>query len=385
MPRQINAKTTAKDPRIIISGGGTGGHIFPAIAIADAINGKFPNAAILFVGAKEKMEMTVVPKAGYPIKGLWISGFDRRLSSGNLLFPFKVIQSIWKSFSIIARFKPDVVVGVGGYASGPALFAASLMNIPTVIQEQNSYAGITNKILARFAKKIGVAFPDMDVVFPAEKIVLAGNPVRKNLYPGHLSGRAEACQFFNLDPSKKVVFVAGGSMGARTINQAIMAAYALIQERTDIQLIWQCGKFYAATCLESDSGKLPHVRVLPFIEYMEMAYQAADLVVCRAGALSIAEICLLGKPAILIPSPNVAEDHQTKNALSLQQNAACLTIKDQDAIRDLLPEIYKLMANEECRLALGRNASRLGYPDAAEKLAEMILQYVPSDKKKLAI
>jgi UDP-N-acetylglucosamine--N-acetylmuramyl-(pentapeptide) pyrophosphoryl-undecaprenol N-acetylglucosamine transferase len=185
MPRQINAKTTAKDPRIIISGGGTGGHIFPAIAIADAINGKFPNAAILFVGAKEKMEMTVVPKAGYPIKGLWISGFDRRLSSGNLLFPFKVIQSIWKSFSIIARFKPDVVVGVGGYASGPALFAASLMNIPTVIQEQNSYAGITNKILARFAKKIGVAFPDMDVVFPAEKIVLAGNPVRKNLYPGH--------------------------------------------------------------------------------------------------------------------------------------------------------------------------------------------------------
>lgn len=385
MYQQIESRMENKSPRILISGGGTGGHVFPAIAIADAIKVKYPDADILFVGAQEKLEMVAVPKAGYPIKGLWISGFDRSLSSRNFLFPVKVIHSIWQSFSILSRFKPDVVVGVGGYASGPALFAASLLKIPAVIQEQNSYAGVTNKILAKFAKKICVAFPDMETVFPIEKLVLTGNPVRKNLYPSNIPSKEIACKYFQLDPSKKVVFVAGGSMGARTINQAIMDGKDLIQAHPDIQFIWQCGKFYAASCQESESGKLKHVKVMPFIEDMAMAYQAANLIVCRAGALTIAEICLLGKPAILIPSPNVAEDHQTKNALSLQQNAAALTIKDKNAIQDLLPEIFKHIENDDCLEAFGRNARRLGFPDAAEKLADIILQYVPLDHKNLAI
>jgi UDP-N-acetylglucosamine--N-acetylmuramyl-(pentapeptide) pyrophosphoryl-undecaprenol N-acetylglucosamine transferase len=385
MYQQNSSILESKNPRILISGGGTGGHVFPAIAIADAIKVQFPNAAILFVGAQEKLEMQAVPKAGYPIKGLWISGFDRSFSKRNLLFPVKVMNSIWQSFSILSRFKPDVVVGVGGYASGPALFAASLLKIPVVIQEQNSFAGVTNKILARFARKICVAFPDMEVVFPKEKLVLTGNPVRKSLYPSNRPLKADACKYFNLDPSKKVVFVAGGSMGARTINQAIINGKDSIQSHSDIQFIWQCGKLYATACLESESGKLDHVKVCPFIEDMSMAYQAADLIVCRAGALSIAEICLLGKPAILVPSPNVAEDHQTKNALSLQQNAAALTIKDKDASVELLSEIYKLIDNKDWLDALGRNASRLGFPDATEKLAEIILQYVPLDKKKVEL
>lgn len=383
MAQQDKFKVENNNPRILISGGGTGGHVFPAIAIADAIKMKYPEATILFVGAQEKLEMVAVPKAGYPIKGLWISGFDRSLSTRNFLFPVKVVNSIWQSFSILSRFKPDVVVGVGGYASGPALFAASLLKIPAVIQEQNSYAGVTNKILAAFAKKICVAFPDMEAVFPVEKLVLTGNPVRKNLYPSNLPSKEVACKFFDLDPSKKVVFVAGGSMGARTINQAIIEGKDLIQTYPDIQFIWQCGKFYAESCQNSESGKMRHVKVMPFIEDMAMAYQAADLIVSRAGALTIAEICLLGKPALLVPSPNVAEDHQTKNALSLQQNAAALTINDKDAKQDLLPEIFKHIENNDCLEALGRNARRMGFPDASEKLADIILQYVPQGHKNL--
>lgn len=372
-------------PRILISGGGTGGHVFPAIAIADAIKVKYPQSDILFVGAQEKLEMQAVPKAGYPIKGLWISGFDRSSGAKNILFPIKVVHSIWKAISILHRFKPDVVVGVGGYASGPALFAAVLLRIPTVIQEQNSFAGVTNKILAKFADKIAVAFPDMDLVFPVKKLVLTGNPVRNSLYPSQLPDKAQACQYFKMDPTKKIVFVAGGSMGARTLNNAMIFGKDLLLANQDVQFIWQCGKFYASLCIDSESASLPQISVMPFIEDMAMAYQAADLVVCRAGALTIAEICLLGKPSILIPSPNVAEDHQTKNALSLQQNAAALTIKDNQVKNDLLPEIFKLVKDEECLGALGRNALRLGFPHAAEKLADIILQFVPSDKKKAAI
>ena len=385
MLQQINKKLENAAPRILISGGGTGGHVFPAIAIADAIKVKIPETEILFVGAQEKLEMQAVPKAGYAIKGLWISGFDRSFGAKNFLFPVKVVHSIWQAISILHRFKPDVVVGVGGYASGPALFAAVLLRIPTVIQEQNSYAGVTNRILAKFANKIGVAFPDMDLVFPPQKMVLTGNPVRNSLYPSQLPDRVTACQYFKVDPSKKIVFVAGGSMGARTLNNAMIFGKDLLRANQEVQFIWQCGKFYASMCTESESGSLPQVRVMPFIEDMSMAYQAADLVVCRAGALTIAEICLLGKPSILIPSPNVAEDHQTKNALSLQQNAAAMTIKDDQVKNDLLPEIFKLVQNEECLVALGRNALRLGFPDAAEKLADLILQFVPLDKKKAAI
>lgn len=385
MLQQINKRFYTAAPRILISGGGTGGHVFPAIAIADAIKVKFPETDILFVGAQEKLEMQAVPKAGYPIKGLWISGFDRSFGTKNILFPIKVVHSIWQAISIIYRFKPDVVVGVGGYASGPALIAAVLLRIPTVIQEQNSYAGVTNKILAKFTDKIGVAFPDMDLVFPAKKMVLIGNPVRNALYPLQLPDRASACHYFKVDPSKKIVFVAGGSMGARTLNNAMISGKDLLRANQEVQFIWQCGKFYASICEESESGKLSQVRVIPFIDNMSMAYQAADLVVCRAGALTIAEICLLGKPSILIPSPNVAEDHQTKNALSLQQNAAAMTLKDDHVKNELLPEIFKLVHDEDCLVALGRNALRLGFPDAAEKLADLIFQFVPSDKKKAAI
>lgn len=385
MLQQINKKLANAAPRILISGGGTGGHVFPAIAIADAIKVKFPETDILFVGALEKLEMQAVPKAGYPIKGLWISGFDRSFGVKNILFPIKLIHSIWQAMSILRRFKPDVVVGVGGYASGPALFAAVLLRIPTVIQEQNSYAGVTNKILAKLADKIGVAFPDMDLVFPSKKMVLTGNPVRNVLHPSQLPDRVIACQHFKVDPSRKIVFVAGGSMGARTLNKAMISGKDLLQANQEVQFIWQCGKFYAALCEESETGNLPQIRVMPFIEDMSMAYQAADLVVCRAGALTIAEICLLGKPSILIPSPNVAEDHQTKNALSLQQNAAALTLKDDHVKEELLPKIFKLVHDEECLAALGRNALRLGFPDAAEKLADLIFQFVPSDKKKAAI
>jgi UDP-N-acetylglucosamine--N-acetylmuramyl-(pentapeptide) pyrophosphoryl-undecaprenol N-acetylglucosamine transferase len=383
MSPQNKINSENKYPRILISGGGTGGHVFPAIAIADAIKAFAPKTDILFVGAQEKLEMQAVPKAGYPIKGLWISGFDRSFSARNLLFPIKVIHSVWESIAILKRHKPDVVVGVGGYASGPALFAAVLLNIPLIIQEQNSFAGVTNKILARFAKKICVAFPDMEVVFPIEKLVLTGNPVRKSLYPANLPSKDVARAYFKLDASKKVVFFAGGSLGARTINQAIIQGYDLINAHPEIQFIWQCGKYYEQGCRESEAGNLGHVNLLPFIEDMRMAYQAADLVVCRAGALTIAELCLLGKPAILVPSPNVAEDHQSKNAFSLHQNAAAITVKDIDAISHLLPEVYKLVENVDCLDALGRNAKRLGYPDASDKLAEIVLQYVPMDAKNM--
>lgn len=383
MSQQNKTRSENSYPRILISGGGTGGHVFPAIAIADAVKTSVPQAEILFVGAQGKLEMQAVPKAGYPIKGLWIAGFDRSFSLRNLLFPFKVMNSVWESLAILYRFKPDVVVGVGGYASGPALFAAALLNIPMVIQEQNSFAGVTNKILARFARKICVAFPDMDAVFPINKLVLTGNPVRNTLYPSNLPAKNEACAYFKLDASKKVVFFAGGSMGAKTINQAIIQGVEWIKSHPEIQIIWQCGKYYAKLCQESEAGILNQVSIMPFIDDMRMAYQAADLVVCRAGALTIAELCLLGKPAILVPSPNVAEDHQSKNALSLQQNAAAITVKDLDAVNNLLPEVYKLIDNVECLEALGRNAKRLGFPDASEKLAEIILQYVPMDKKNV--
>jgi len=378
MPARLEVGEMGRPPRILISGGGTGGHVFPAIAIADALKARLPAANILFVGARGKLEMQAVPQAGYPIKGLWISGFDRHSSRNNLLFPFKVLRSIWDALVIVSRFRPDVVVGVGGYASGPALFASILLGRPVLLQEQNSHAGITNRLLARFSRRIGVAFPDMDLVFPAHKTVLVGNPVRQALYPKHLPNREEACLRLGLDPTKQVIFVAGGSMGAASINRALLSGTGLIAAHPKVQILWQCGRNYADACLESDTGKLPHVKVLPFVEDMGAAYQAANLLVCRAGALTLAEICLLGKPALLVPSPNVAEDHQTRNALSLQQNAAAVMLADHSLSAQLLPEMYRLVSDNDCLQEIGRNARQLGFPDAAEKMAELIVDSIPS-------
>ena len=316
--------------RIIISGGGTGGHIFPAVSIANAIKAKRPDAKILFVGALGRMEMQRVPAAGYEIKGLPIQGFDRK----NLLKNFKVLYKIWKSQrmakKIIRDFRPMAAVGVGGYASGPTLNKAAAMGIPCLIQEQNSYAGVTNKLLAKKADKICVAYDNMERFFPAEKIIMTGNPVRQALLDTKIS-KEEAIKSFGLDPSKKTILIVGGSLGAGTVNKSVMQHLDEIAE-SGVQVIWQTGKYYNADINEQLKGRdLPMIKVLDFISDMGAAYKAADLVISRAGASSISEFCLLGTPVILVPSPNVAEDHQTKNAMALVDKDAALYVKDADA------------------------------------------------------
>ena len=322
--------------RVIISGGGTGGHIFPAISIANAIRSKQPDAEIMFVGALGRMEMQRVPAAGYEIKGLPICGFDRK----NLLKNIKVLYKIWKSQrmakQIIKQFRPMVAVGVGGYASGPTLNKAAAMGIPCLIQEQNSYAGVTNKLLAKKAEKICVAYDGMERFFPAEKIIKTGNPVRQNLLETTIS-HEEAIRSFGLNPQKKVILLVGGSLGARTINESVMQHLDLIKS-TDVQFVWQTGKYYNASIMEQlkAKGQPENLVVTDFISDMGAAYKAADLVISRAGASSISEFCLIGKPVILVPSPNVAEDHQTKNALALANVDAALYVKDADAPAQLL-------------------------------------------------
>ena len=362
--------------KIIISGGGTGGHVIPAIAIADAIKKMRPDAEILFVGAKGKLEMEKVPKAGYPIEGLWISGFQRSLTVRNLLFPVKLLHSWWRARQIVRRFRPDVVIGVGGYASGPTLDAASAFSIPTVLQEQNSYPGVTNKILAKKAAKICVAYEGMDKFFPKEKIVLAGNPVRSEVFQNLENKRQEGCSHFGLDEKKQTIFVFGGSLGARTLNEAMAAGTQLLKENPQVQLLWQCGRLYHENFKNSETANLPQVKIQPFIDRMDLAYAIADVVIGRAGALSVSEMCLAGKPAILVPSPNVAEDHQTKNALALVEKDAALMVKDAAAKDELLWAAMEVLKNKELQAQLSRNIRQLARPDAAEVIAKVVLNQV---------
>lgn len=362
-----------RKPNIIISGGGTGGHIFPAISIANAIKAKCPEANILFVGALGRMEMQRVPQAGYEIEGLPIEGFNRK----NLLKNFSVLWKIWKSQRmarrIIKRFQPSVAVGVGGYASGPMLNTCAAKGIPCLIQEQNSYAGVTNKLLAKKARKICVAYEGMEKFFPKEKIMLTGNPVRQNLLSTAMS-REEAISSFGLDPSKRTILLVGGSLGARTLNESVMAALGEI-EKSDAQLIWQTGKYYHKEILERVKGReLPMVHITDFISDMGAAYRAADLVISRAGASSISEFCLIGKPVILVPSPNVAEDHQTKNALALVNRSAAIYVKDSEATTTLLPLALTTVSDEAQLKSLSKHILEMALPDSANIIADEVLK-----------
>jgi UDP-N-acetylglucosamine--N-acetylmuramyl-(pentapeptide) pyrophosphoryl-undecaprenol N-acetylglucosamine transferase len=357
--------------RIMISGGGTGGHIYPAIAIAKAWKEKHPESEILFVGAEGKMEMQKVPEAGFKIEGLPIAGLQRSLSLSNLSFPFKLFRSLKISKKLLQDFGPNAVVGVGGYASGPLLFEAQRKGIPTLIQEQNSYAGLTNKLLAKRAKKICVAFPGMEKFFPKDRILYTGNPVRKDIL--QLDGKKEgALVHFELDPKRKVILVLGGSLGARTINQAVLAEMKAIEE-SGYQMLWQCGKFYYKEMANKVilSG-LKHIHVHEFIREMDLAYAAADMVVSRAGALSVSELSLVGKPVIFIPSPNVAEDHQTKNAMAYVTANAALLLKDVEAIGKLKDVMDSLFGDEQKAKQLGDNIRKMAKPNAANEIVEAL-------------
>ena len=365
----------SRSPRVIISGGGTGGHIFPAIAIADALKRMDAKTEILFVGANGKMEMTKVPEAGYEIKGLNIVGIQRRLTLKNLSVPFKIIQSLKKAREIIREFSPQVAVGVGGYASGPLLRAAANKGIPTLIQEQNSFPGITNRLLAKKAKKICVAFEGMNRFFPDDKLVLTGNPVRKHVI--QLKGKRErALNHFGLDPNKKTLLIIGGSLGARTLNNSVLNSLDLI-EQSDIQVLWQTGKFYYdnASQLATNYG-YEGLKALEFIREMDLAYASADLTISRAGAMSISELCLTHMPSILVPSPNVSEDHQTKNAMALVEKGAALLVKDEDAERVLIQNAIDLIRNHEELKAMSLKTGELAIENAAEKIAHEIIDLI---------
>ena len=354
--------------RFIISGGGTGGHIFPAIAIADELKRRLPDAEILFVGAKDRMEMQKVPQAGYPIEGLWISGLQRKLSWQNLLFPLKFISSLLKSRSIIKRFKPDAVIGTGGFASGAVVKVAGQMGIPTFIQEQNSYAGITNKMLAKNAHKICVAYDAMEQFFPKEKIVKTGNPIRDGLL-NIAQYRSEGLSYFHLDSERKTLLVLGGSLGARRINQLIEQQLPLF-EQLGVQVLWQCGKLYYEEYKKYNSEQ---VRVLAFIDRMELAYAAADVIISRAGASSVSELCVVGKPVIFIPSPNVAEDHQTKNARAIADKQAAILLRESELNEQFANTFGKLIADETQREALSAHIKALAQPNATKDIVNLIL------------
>lgn len=364
----------SKDLRVIISGGGTGGHIFPAVSIANAIKKQCPDAKILFIGALGRMEMQRVPAAGYDIKGLPIRGFFRPLwKPANIGVAIDYLRSKWMAKKILRTFKPQVAVGVGGYASSAALGAANSLGIPTLLQEQNSYAGLANKTLARQASKICVAYENMERFFPAEKIMLTGNPVRQALLDTTIN-KEEAVRSFGLNPQKKTLLIVGGSLGARTLNESILGQLDLIRQ-SDVQIIWQTGKFYSAEISERLKGhNIPNLKTTDFITDMGIAYRAADLVVSRAGAGSISEFCLLGKPVILVPSPNVAEDHQTKNAMALVNRNAALYVKDADAIQQLLPLALKTVKDENKLSSLHTNILKLALPDSADIIAKEVIK-----------
>ena len=365
----------SKELRVIISGGGTGGHIFPAVSIANAIKALQPNAKILFVGALGRMEMQRVPAAGYEIKGLPIRGFFRPLwKPANIGVAIDYLKSKWLAKKILQEFKPDVAVGVGGYASSAALGAANSLGIPTLIQEQNSYAGLANKNLAKNAEKICVAYEGMERFFPAGKILMTGNPVRQNLLDTTIS-REEAVKRQGFDPAKKTILLVGGSLGARTINESVLQHLDLVTSSSDVQFIWQTGKYYSAEIAKRLEGKdIPNLKVTDFITDMGTAYKAADLVISRAGASSISEFCLIGKPVILVPSPNVAEDHQTKNALALSTKDAAIYVKDAEAPGMLLKLAIDTVKNDAKLQSLHENVLKLALPNSAEIIAKEVIK-----------
>lgn len=354
--------------KIILSGGGTGGHIFPAIAIANELKFRFPNAEFLFVGANDRMEMEKVPQSGYEIKGLWISGLQRQLTINNLMFPFKLLSSLWNARKIIKSFKPDVVIGTGGFASGPLLYVAAASKIPTLIQEQNSYPGITNKLLAKKARKICVAYDGLDRFFPKNKIVKTGNPVRKGLLDIE-SKTIEAKDFFNLKHGKYTLLVLGGSLGSRRINELIEKELDFLDTQ-NVQVIWQCGKLYYHQYKIYSNTQ--NVQVYEFLNNMDLAYAAADIVISRAGASSVSELCIVGKPVIFVPSPNVAEDHQTKNAMAIVNNDAALIIKEEELDVDFESKFSQLIASPEKQKELGNNIKKLALVNATNQIADEV-------------
>jgi UDP-N-acetylglucosamine--N-acetylmuramyl-(pentapeptide) pyrophosphoryl-undecaprenol N-acetylglucosamine transferase len=363
--------------RILIAGGGTGGHVYPALAIADALRERIPASDILFVGSKGRMEMEKVPAAGYAIQGLNIRGLERRLTWRNLLLPFRLMGSLWQTRRILRRFRPDIAVGVGGYASGPVLRMAAWMGIPYILQEQNSHAGLTNRLLARRALRICVAWPGMEAFFPEDKLVFTGNPLRSSIRTS-ATDRVASHAHFGTDPTLKTVLLLGGSLGARTLNDSVIRAADWLREHAHVQLIWQCGKSAYEQCSASEVARSHQVRLLPFIERMDMAYTAADLIVARAGAMTIAELCQVGKPVILIPSPNVADDHQTANARSLTEQQAALLVADAEARQSLFTQVEALLADPERCTFLGDNIRRLARPEAAHQIADLLITLTDS-------
>ena len=358
--------------KFILSGGGTGGHIYPAIAIANELKSRFPDAEFLFVGAQDKMEMQKVPQAGYNIKGLWIAGLQRRLTFDNTLFPVKLISSLLRARTIIRNFNPNVVIGTGGFASGPLLQVAAIAGIPSVIQEQNSFPGITNKMLAGRADKICVAYEHLERFFPKQKIVLTGNPVRQDLI-GIENKRAEALQYFNLNPEKKTLLVLGGSLGSRRINQLIAKEIVGFSSQ-DVQVIWQCGKFYYDEYNHYSNNE--NIQVLAFIDRMDLVYAAADVVISRAGASSVSELCIVGKPVIFIPSPNVAEDHQTKNAMAIVDKKGAILLKEVELDTKFNSVFNNLLADENLQNELTENIKQLAQPEATKDIVEEIMKLI---------
>ncbi len=365
--------------RVLISGGGTGGHIFPAISIANAIRRRFPAADILFVGADNRMEMERVPAAGYPIEGLSISGFDRKNLFRNIGVLIRLQRALAKARSIVRSFRPDIAIGVGGYASGPTLKAAQRLGVPTLIQEQNSYAGVTNKLLAKKAGRICVAYDGMDRFFPADKIVMTGNPVRKNLLDNTMT-QAEAKVALGFDPERPLLLIVGGSLGARTINESVAASVDRLTEG-GVQLLWQTGKSYAGAEAVKTAEKHDGVRAMTFITDMDVAYRAADLVVSRAGAGSISELQLLGKACVLVPSPNVAEDHQRKNALALVSADAAVMVADDECREKLADTVRELMADEGRRKALSDNIAAMALRDSDEKIVDTVIELLSNTNR----
>ena len=350
--------------RVIISGGGTGGHIFPAIAIADEIKKRNPKAEILFIGAQGKMEMEKVPAAGYRIEGLTIVGFQRKLTFSNFLLPFKIIKSLLKARSILKEFKPQAVVGVGGYASGPTLQAATMLKLPTLVQEQNSFPGKTNKLLASKVNVLCTAYDGLDKFFPNEKIRLTGNPVRHDMVS--IDGKhEEAMNHYGFDSSKKTILIIGGSLGARTLNNALVENIAEIARHDEIQILWQSGKLYYEQMLEiMNKETVGSIKLVQFIDRMDLAYAAADVIISRAGAISVSELCLIGKPVVLVPSPNVAEDHQTKNAMALVNKNAAILVKDTEATQHLFSVVFQLMTDESRMMTYSSEIKKLAKPNA---------------------
>jgi UDP-N-acetylglucosamine--N-acetylmuramyl-(pentapeptide) pyrophosphoryl-undecaprenol N-acetylglucosamine transferase len=361
--------------KIIISAGGTGGHIFPAIAVADELKRQDPSVEILFIGAEGRMEMERVPKAGYAIEGLPIAGIQRKITFQNILknvqLLYKLPLSMWRVRSILKRFQPDVVVGFGGFASGPTLKAAANQGIPTVLQEQNSYAGVTNKLLAEKAKVICTAYEGMEKFFPKGKLLVTGNPVRSDIL-NIIAKKDEGIRYFNLDKNKKTLVILGGSLGAKTLNVAMEHNAQLIENQKDMQVLWQCGRLYEEDFKGGKTANLPHVQLHPFIDRMDLAYAVADVVIARSGALTVSELCLAGIPSLLIPSPNVAEDHQTKNAMALVENNAAMLVKDKEASEKMIMTAIEVIENEGFRRSLRNNILKMGKPYATRDIAEAI-------------